>query len=698
MQQEGASGQKNIHAILQQRRLRHIYGICIRNLQQAAAEDEKTSWLIHVRIYDKESSLNSASLIFKSEIIKFCSNPSWMGFCLDKTMMSNSSTLHLELWIQKSENKQPERALVWCWNLLRLRYIAEKLYHGEITFAPNALVLQISGSFYSFAETFSTDTPHGNCPLFNLDEEKVSYTVFSIRRMVFSQKSIAVSKGKSSNCISECESLMAQKEGSTAIYRNMEQIKANIKMLKFLLKRETVMLKSEVAQLEQLEQETEQRRKTLQAEKKSCIRQRVQYDEIIDKSNANRLKTITLNKQLSARRIEVLSELAYIFPITPYTPPSGVKLSTKAQKSLNTYKNFMICSIHLPDAESLVPKEDAKYAVAMGYVSQMLHMVSYFLVIPLRYPLLLHGSQSSAVDNILDKIQDRDRIFPLYVKSNKERFLFDYAVYLLNKDIAQIRFLLNIQTPDLRPTLVNLKSLLELAIRSLPAQPLPLRSVPTSQLESSSLQNDTRGGFENIRNRVGFSDAQQITEKPQDKSSDLTTLREELFGKPNRKSSNSVSHISKSPSRPSLPQPEPAASPSRAQNLGVTQSHGGAASFLTGLEDLENDLKEKNNPQTPVDIAEARNELFKTRSGRPVITKPKAYSHRSGFQKPVGNIAFPTNKEELKSRSSTSASSSSNGSHSSVVKLVDFKKNATIPRDDAKMLNGPSSMDELDLC
>lgn len=712
MQQEGDSSQRNIHAILQQRRLRHIHGICIRNLQQVTLEeDEKISWLIHVRIYDQESSLDNASMIFKSEVINFCSNPSWMGFCLEKTMMSNSSTLHLELWMQKSASDKPERALVWSWNLLRLRYIAEKLYHGEITFAPNALILQISGSFYSFAETFSTDTPHGNCPLFNLDEEKVSYNVFSIRRMVISQKSIAMSKRKSTNCISECDSLMAAADNRTATYRHMERLKTNIKMLKFLLVRETAMLKCEVSQLQDLENEMRQRRETLKLGENSYTRLRGEYDQIIEKSNANRQKTIILNKQLSGRRIQVLSELAYIFPIIPYTPPSGMKLSSKSQKSANTYKSFMICNIHLPDAESLVPKEDGKYAVAMGYVSQMLHMISFFLVIPLRYPLLLHGSQSSIIDDVLDKIHDKDRVFPLYVKSNKERFLFDYAVYLLNKDIAQIRFLLGIPTPDLRPTLVNMKSLLELAIRnSQPAQPPTSRNIPIPRVKSTSERHDSPTGFENIptkattvtvlsANGVGSLKVQQITEKIQDRSVNLNTMRDELFGKPNRKS-NSVPRNSKSPSRLPVPRLEQPTSPSRAQNLGAAQSHGArdaAASFLTGLEDLENDLKEKNEHQAPLDIAEARSELFKTKSGRPVIAKSKNYTQRSSFQRQSGNITSKTQKEN--SRSSSSTSSSSNESRTVVEKSTEFMENGTTQHENIITINGPSSsIEDFDLC
>ena len=51
--------------------------------------------------------------------------------------------------------------------------------------------------------------------------------------------------------------------------------------------------------------------------------------------------------------------------------------------------------------------------------------------------------------------------FPLYSRG-KERFQFNYALYLLNRNIAQLRFAMGLQTTDLRATLPNLKSLLEL--------------------------------------------------------------------------------------------------------------------------------------------------------------------------------------------------------------------------------------------
>jgi hypothetical protein len=50
--------------------------------------------------------------------------------------------------------------------------------------------------------------------------------------------------------------------------------------------------------------------------------------------------------------------------------------------------------------------------------------------------------------------------FPLFAKG-KDRLYFEYAVYLLNKDIAQLRWLCGLNTNDLAATLPNLCSLLQ---------------------------------------------------------------------------------------------------------------------------------------------------------------------------------------------------------------------------------------------
>lgn len=49
--------------------------------------------------------------------------------------------------------------------------------------------------------------------------------------------------------------------------------------------------------------------------------------------------------------------------------------------------------------------------------------------------------------------------FPLFAKS-KDKLQFNYAVYLLNKNISQLRWYCGLPTADLRSTLHNLSGLI----------------------------------------------------------------------------------------------------------------------------------------------------------------------------------------------------------------------------------------------
>ncbi|KAJ8979568.1 hypothetical protein NQ317_019143 [Molorchus minor] len=103
---------------------------------------------------------------------------------------------------------------------------------------------------------------------------------------------------------------------------------------------------------------------------------------------------------------------------------------------------------------------DIGLSVALGYITHILKMCSTFLQVPLRYPLTHYGSMSFITDNVSPLLPDTERDFPLYTKG-KDKAQFTYAVYLLNKNIAQLRWLCYMNTNDLRATLANLLSFLQ---------------------------------------------------------------------------------------------------------------------------------------------------------------------------------------------------------------------------------------------
>ncbi|KAG7267763.1 hypothetical protein CRUP_001679 [Coryphaenoides rupestris] len=167
--------------------------------------------------------------------------------------------------------------------------------------------------------------------------------------------------------------------------------------------RETDLRQKERAQLHKKEEAFSFQRQSLEEEKESLSKQQKEC-------TAKREQFLKSNAQLTFRCRQLLSELSYIYPIT-----------------VANQADYVICGVKLPNSEDFQAKDDGSVAVALGYTAHLVLMISSFLQIPLRYP----------------------------------RFHFEYGVYLLNKNIAQLRYQHGLSTPDLSQTLPNLRNFLE---------------------------------------------------------------------------------------------------------------------------------------------------------------------------------------------------------------------------------------------
>lgn len=115
-------------------------------------------------------------------------------------------------------------------------------------------------------------------------------------------------------------------------------------------------------------------------------------------------------------------------------------------------------------------------SVVIGWVVNLLNTFAYVLDAPLRYPVKLLGSHSSIIDHVkvLDENKTVSREFPLYLKSSKSSKTdwdrFAYGIYLLNKNLAQLRWQCGKPTKDLRPLLQNVADLMVLGKDSFTVQ------------------------------------------------------------------------------------------------------------------------------------------------------------------------------------------------------------------------------------
>ncbi|KAI1374188.1 UV radiation resistance protein and autophagy-related subunit 14-domain-containing protein [Hypoxylon crocopeplum] len=164
---------------------------------------------------------------------------------------------------------------------------------------------------------------------------------------------------------------------------------------------------------------------------------------------ASRALLAATRESIHGQRRRICEDLSHIFAIAP--SPSGAPLS------------FQICGTPLPntdyDPTSTSATEDALSA-GLGFVAQLAHMLQFYLSVPLPYPISPFGSRSSIRDDI-SLLPDSHREFPLFLRGGATaQYRFDYAWFLLNKDVEALCVAAGLKVVDIRHTLPNLKYLL----------------------------------------------------------------------------------------------------------------------------------------------------------------------------------------------------------------------------------------------
>jgi UV radiation resistance-associated gene protein len=227
-------------------------------------------------------------------------------------------------------------------------------------------------------------------------------------------------------------------------------------------------------------------------------------------SESHRLVKDT-ESEIQGQRRRICEDLLLIYPIEDIP---------------NQPLNFKIRGLALPNSTSPTSTVDEEAtAAALGHISQIVHLLSLYLFVALPYPVtpnsstslihdpisLLPGNPSPSVTGTGKKAQG-PRTFPLYPRHSVQ-YRFDYAVFLLNKDIEALMSAAGLKVMDLRQTLPNLYYLL--AVLSAGPGDIPerlrpraggargLREVFGSGSPSLSRRTSEDNAGDEIRKRVG---------------------------------------------------------------------------------------------------------------------------------------------------------------------------------------------------
>ncbi|XP_034168757.2 LOW QUALITY PROTEIN: UV radiation resistance-associated gene protein [Pangasianodon hypophthalmus] len=435
----GAAASRSVHVELtsQQRRLRHLRSIAARNIvNRNHSPLLDTYFTLHLCSDDRIS-----RDFYKSEVIRDSLNPTWrsLDFAMLPDLLDTSvSCFVVRIWGGREE--QYQLLIEWKVNLDGLRYTGQQIRSR----CPNEIIFGLNDGYYAADLDQKENSERKKNSLLQVDQSSVrnSYSVFSLLRLHTAQKAIKQTQVTVQKIGKEIEEKLRTTAACTERKKERECMQLRIGVLRSEVERQRKALLRERETLQKERVLLQKKEEAFSCKHKSLDSERDTLTDLQKESTAKRELFLKSSAQLTFRCRQLLSELSYIYPI-----------------DTNNQSDFVICGVKLPNSEDFQAKDDGSVAVALGYTAHLVLMISCFLQIPLRYPIMHRGSRSSVRDTITDKLSEKEREFPLYPRG--ERFHFEYGVYLLNKNIAQLRYQHGLSTPDLRQTLPNLKHFLE---------------------------------------------------------------------------------------------------------------------------------------------------------------------------------------------------------------------------------------------
>uniref|UniRef100_H3CDN0 UV radiation resistance associated gene n=3 Tax=Tetraodon nigroviridis TaxID=99883 RepID=H3CDN0_TETNG len=475
----GTSSSRALHVDLasQQRRLRHLRSIAARNIvNKNGSPLLDTFFTLHLCVGDCIS-----RDFYKSEVIRDSLNPTWRSLdfgMLPDLLDTSASCFVVRIW--GGQEEQYTLLIEWKVNLDGLRYTGQQIRSRN----PNEIIFGLNDGYYAADFDQKDQLDRKKNTLLQVDQSSVrnSYSVFSLLRLHTAQRAIKQTQVTVQKIGKEIEEKLRTTATCTGRKKERECMLLRIAMMQNELQRQRRALSREVDLRQKERTQLQRKEEAFSVQYESLKEENEALSKLQKECTAKREQFLKANAQLTFRCRQLLYELSYIYPI-----------------DVVNQADYVICGVKLPNSEDFQAKDDGSVAVALGYTSHLVLMISCFLQIPLRYPVMHKGSRSSIKDTITDRLTEKEREFPLY--SRGERFHFEYGVYLLNKNIAQkpvkgslagmnwiivlrmhlkakrlavsngcdtvikhhliLRYQHGLTTPDLQQTLPNLKNFLE---------------------------------------------------------------------------------------------------------------------------------------------------------------------------------------------------------------------------------------------
>ncbi|WEW61125.1 hypothetical protein PRK78_006615 [Emydomyces testavorans] len=395
--------------------------------------------------------------VYVSEVVERAMNPSFKNFDLNSCgpFVSRMDRVTVKFWVKPVNMEEYFLLLEVQVQLRALQYIGKTLESFHHPLPVNCVVFHFVDGVYAGL----TDMPSREEPsLFQIpgkmDNDQTPTASFdSLMRLANLDRCIQDALATRDKLEAQINSVLEENKAHFDILNRKAQAEERLASVKRSVTAEKKRLQQSLKQKESLIASINARKEAMQQgrENQEKTRSYLQEAQTTKLSSEKLLKQTREESRGQIRRI--CEDLSSIYPIEPI-----------AGKTLS----FTILGIPLPNSNfENIDKEAV--AAALGYTAHLVYLLSFYLSVPLPYPIQPYSSNSFIQDPI--SVGMTQRTFPLYPVNTHYRF--EYGVFLLNKDIEYLLDRQGFRVLDIRQTLPNLKYLLYLltsATSELPAR------------------------------------------------------------------------------------------------------------------------------------------------------------------------------------------------------------------------------------
>ncbi|KAI7547606.1 hypothetical protein KC331_g4920 [Hortaea werneckii] len=425
-------------------------------------------------------------------------------------------TLTVRIWARSDNLAGWKQLLELALCLRELHYLGKSLDQFHHRLPANAVIFHLSDGIYTAFPSISDYAPPPVAPLARTTTNRVLPTASfdALLRLSKLDESIQDALATRNRIAADLETLLETNKSAFIKRDQVAEAEDRLKTIEYAKK--TVEKQIEKARKQKAE------RRDLLSRRREFMQQDLQRRKAQSEEMANgkpelpnfRSEHEVRQTAIANQRRRICEDLHTIYPI-----------KTIPGKSLA----FTIRGLHLPNSEDLDATPPDKLAAALGHVAHAVHLLSIYLVQPLPYPLNPNSSTSTIEDPIsllktssTNQTSTKDdrialRTYPLHTKS-VPRFRFEYAVFLLNKDLQiLLENAFAVRVLDIRHTLPNLLYLFYVAtagegelparkaggVRGLMAGRIGTGGSLPDQLDDSQLGDGSRRGSRDSRGSGG---------------------------------------------------------------------------------------------------------------------------------------------------------------------------------------------------